>query len=1105
MKNDRFLRCLLSLVTLLIPAPTLFAQATSGDLVGTILDSSGAGVPDANVEARNVVTNIRASVKSNSRGEYRLGNLLVGRYDVTATASGFTPSTAGNIQLQLNATVTVNLTLQIGQMSQTVEVHEAAAVIDTTTSQVQNTFDTREALDLPQASITGANQTIGVLNLSLLNAGVSSNSGLGNGRGPSVGGQRPQNNDFEIEGVDVNDKGVTGPVVYVPNDAVGQFSILQNQFAPEFGFSSGGVFNTVIKSGTNAVHGSLYEYLQNRDLDAVDQQTARQGLKSNTRFDDNRLGATIGGPIIKNKLFYFGNFEYNPIGQAPAAQSIIFAPTSAGYSTLAGIPGVSKNNLAILQKFLPAAPTATTTTPVGQNPNVPGSASLNIPIGPLSIVGPSFSNQYDVVAGGDWSISNSDQFRMRYVYNKLDEIDTTASLPVFWGNIPDHRHLVSMSEFHNFTPSVTNELRLSWSRRFTNINSPAPQFPGLDIFPNIIIDQDLNLQLGPNQNAPQGYTQDLLQMADNFTRIVGRHTIKAGYDFHDIIANNIFIQRLRGDYDYSNLNQYLLDLSPDELGQRGAGSLNGIPVGFLEHAAFINDDFRLRPNFSLNLGLRYEYITVPVASRAQALSSPANVPGLITFNSPKSQNNNWAPRVGLAWSPGTSGRTSIRAGFGISYDQFYNNLATNEKPAYYQFIYNTDVSSNAPNFLAKGGLPNILPPPSTDPATARAGITAYTFDQTRPYSINWTAGIQHVFHDDYTLEVRYTGTRGVHLWVQEQLNRTTDVTATNSLPTFFAPPTAAQLAGLNLTLGQLRAVPNNPWASYGLNQLITSYAPWGDSSYEGLAIQLTRRFTRDLSFKGAYTWSHNIDDATAVVNSTAITPRRGQNFYNLSADRASSLLDHRQRLTLTGIYDATWFKGGNWFMKNVVGNWMISGTYTYESPEMATIQSGLDSNLNGDTAGDRTVINPAGAANVGSGIYGVDKNGNRIGTGSSTTANIVAYVATNPNARYVVAGLGAYANGGRNTYPLSPIDNIDASLMKRFNVNERMRLEFGGQFYNLLNHSQFIPGLLNDLTGVTFVGAGRNYLIPGNASFGQYSQFFPSNSRLVQIVGKFTF
>lgn len=625
------------------------------------------------------------------------------------------------------------------------------------------------------------------------------------------------------------------------------------------------------------------------------------------------------------------------------------------------------------------------------------------------------------------------------------------------------------------------------------------------MFPNILIEQDLNLQLGPNQNAPQGYIQNTYQLADNFSKLVGRHTLKAGYDFHDIIASNIFIQRLRGDYDYNTLNQFLLDLAPDAQGQRSAGSLAGVPVGFLQHAWYVNDDYRLKPNFTVNLGIRYEYLTVPVASRAQKYNAAANVPGLITFGEPQPTKNNWAPRIGLAYSPGTSGRTSIRAGFGMSYDQFYNNLATNEKPPYYQATYTSNPTSNTPNFLASGGLPNILPPPSSDPATARANTASYTFDEVRPYSINWTVGVQHVFLQDYTLEVRYTGTRGVHLYVQEQPNRIATVTAQNSLPTFFSAPTAAQLAGLNLNLGQLRAINNNPWLSYGFAQTITTYDPRGDSSYHGLAVQLTRRFTRDLSFTGAYTWSHNIDDATAVVNSTAITPRRGQDFYNLNADRASSLLDRRQRLTLTGIYDANWFKNGNWFLKNLVGNWTMSGTYTYESPEMATVQSGVDTNLNGDTAGDRVIVNASGASNMGSGVYGVDKLGNRIGTGGSTNAAIVAYVATNPNARYVLAGLGAYANAGRNTFPLSPIDNIDASLSKKFNVNERMKLQFSAQAFNLLNHPQFIPGFVSDLTPVSFTGAGRNFLIPGNAAFGQYQQFFPSNARIMQIVAKISF
>jgi len=1082
--------------------PYSFAQTTSGDLVGTVLDPSGAGVPDANVEATNVETNVRTTATTNARGEYRFSNLLIGRYDVTANATGFNAASLHGVQILLNTTQTANLNLQVGQTTTTVEVQEAGATIDTTTSQLQNSFDSRQILDLPQAGFSSATATAGIANLSLLNAGVSTATGSGYGTGPSIGGQRPTNNSYNVEGIDNNDKGITGPIVYVPIDSIGQFSVLQNQFNPEFGFSSGGIFNSNLKSGTNAVHGSIYEYMQNRNLNAVDQQVVRQGLTSNPRFDLNRLGATIGGPVLKNKLFYFADFEYNPIGQAPVPGSTILAPTSAGYSRLASIPGVSSNNLKVLQQFLSAAPTATDTTVVGANPNVPGSVGVAIPIGPISVVGPSYQNQYNLATSGDWNISDKDQFRIRYVYNKLDAIDTTANLPGFWGTQQNYVHLASLAEFHNFSPTAINEFRLSYSRRFSNWAAPSFSFPGLDTFPNIRIDNDLNLQLGPNENIPQGYVQNIYQGTDNFTKLAGRHTIKIGYDLHDIIASNTFVQRARGDYDYTNLNQYLLDLTPNELGERSVGAAGGIPVGFLQHGAYANDDYRVNSNLTINLGVRYEYVSVPIVSRAQGLNSVANLPGVLVFNTPQSQKNNWAPRVGFAYSPGSSGKTVFRGGFGLVYDQFYNNLSINEKPPFYSSTLDVDVNSNAPNFLANGGLSGAVPPPTTNPLIARANTSNYTTDQIRPYSINWSFGIQHVFHNDYTLEARYVGTRGVHLWIQQQINRQSVVTPTRYIPTFLQAPSAAQLSSMNLTLGALRAIPSNFLAPYGFTSTITSYQPSGNSIYHGAQFQLTRRYTNNLSFIASYTLSHNIDDSTNTLNSSALTPRRPQDFANLRAERATSLLDHRNRVSLTALYDVTWFRGSNWLLKNLIGNWNVSGTYTYESPTLVTVQSGVDSNLNNDAAADRAIINPSGQGGVGSGVYGVDRDGNRVAAGSS---GIVAYVALNPNARYVQAALGALANGGRSTLPMFPINNVDASLVKRFSITEKVKLQVGGQFFNLLNHSQFTSGYLSDVTPVAATGQGRNFLIPGNASFNQISEFFPSNSRSVQLTAKLTF
>jgi hypothetical protein len=287
-------------------------QGTSGDLVGLITDSTGAAVPHATIKALGESTGIQATQTADANGQYRFSNLHIGRYDLSVSASGFTTATLKGIGIELNKTSTQNVSLAVGEVATTVDVADAAETIDTSTAQVQTNFSSTLAADLPIASFP----TGGVLNLSLLSAGVANSGGVGIGTGPSVGGQRPYNNNFTIEGIDNNQKSVTGSLIYVPNDAVAQFTLMQNQFSAEFGHSSGGQFNTSVKSGTNQLHFTLYEYFSNRNLDAVDVSAANSGILSNPRFDQNRLGALVGGPIRKDKLFYYALFEYNPTGIA---------------------------------------------------------------------------------------------------------------------------------------------------------------------------------------------------------------------------------------------------------------------------------------------------------------------------------------------------------------------------------------------------------------------------------------------------------------------------------------------------------------------------------------------------------------------------------------------------------------------------------------------------------------------------------------------------------------------------------------------------------------------------------------------------------------------
>src|SRR5262245_19524451 len=336
-----------------------FAQTTDANLVGTVADATGSIVPDASVEITNQATKVKSATRTNANGQYRFNNIPVGMYDVSVTATGFAVANLKSVEIQLSKTSTANVSLQVGTVATAVDVTDVGAVIDTTTAQVQTNYGAQQIVNLP--IIESSNSFNGAINLSLLSAGVSSNGGVGQGTGPSVGGQRPMNNNFMIEGVDNNNKTITGPLVYVPTEATEQFTLLQNQFGAEFGHSTGGQFNTAVKSGSNEVHGSIYEYFQNRNLNALDASYTNAGIFSYPRFDQNKLGASVGGPIKKNKLFYFGNFEYSPLGTAYTVTSPVRAPTAAGYAMLdaqpalnaAGTAGVSKTNLGVLKQFVP--------------------------------------------------------------------------------------------------------------------------------------------------------------------------------------------------------------------------------------------------------------------------------------------------------------------------------------------------------------------------------------------------------------------------------------------------------------------------------------------------------------------------------------------------------------------------------------------------------------------------------------------------------------------------------------------------------------------------------------------------------------------------------
>jgi Carboxypeptidase regulatory-like domain len=1105
-----------------------FGQQISGDLVGTVKDASGAVVPGAVVEVTSLTTGFKASQTTNTAGEYHFVNLPPGHYSVQATAAGLKGGYQ-DVEVQLNKTATAQITTAVAGTATTVEVTGQFVPLDTTTAAITTTFESKEIADLPTTS-TGS----GVLNLSLLNAGVSSTGGIGVGSGPSISGQRPRNNNFTVDGVDNNSISVTGPLISIPNDAVSSFTVMQNVYTPEFGHSSGGQFNQTVKSGTNTWHGTAYEYFQNRNLNAIDSQTALSDVSSgvpvsNPRYDNNRFGGNVGGPIIKNKLFFFTDWEYNPEGLTGTPSSAC-SPTAAGYATLGGL---FPNNaqLQTLQKYVPAGGAASSVcpsnitvaqgVPTTDGMNFPaGVQTFSIPVGGVGFIGPSYINSLNTANSFDWNISQKDQVRGRLAWVKYDAFDTAAQLPTFWDTTPQRYWLVTLGEFHNFSTNVNNEFRFGFNRYAQNYPVGSATYPGLNVFPNLQIYELNGLQLGPDGNAPQETIQNLYQFIDNLSWVKGKHSLKFGGEFRWYTSPQTFTQRVRGDYEWTATSDYLNDFYPNpnngDFAERSAGD----PVYYGNRKAvywYANDEFRVRSNLTLNFGIRYEWTGEPeAATTLQPLNSISNVPGLITFGAPTTQKWNFMPRIGFAYSPDPN--TSVRMGFTMANDILFDNLGILSLPP--QVAQTCDTNPVSPgndprtpactwslnNFLGAGGLPsNTIP--ITDAATARSATGAFIPNQRLPYSENFTAGIQHMFDNKYTLEVRYVWTRGLELPVQTRLNRTTPVTSTANLPTYLAAPSQATLDSLQYTTNKCLAgqanctqlvgslLPN--WGAAGFTANVVSFQPYGWSNYNGLQMQFNRTYTNGLQWQVAYTWSHTFDNSTAEVFSTVLTPRRPQNFQCFNCDASTSAYNRSQRLTAQILYDVPFYKtSSNWAMKNLVGNWQISPIFTLQTPEYATVQSGIDSNLNGDSAPDRSIINPLGISGTGTGVTPL----------KNSSKQTVAYLADNPTAQYIVAGAGAYANSPRNTLPVPRINNWDLSFLKRVNITERQAVEFNFQALNIFNHAQYVPGYISDVAPIGYTsGEVRGFLIPNSPTFNQPSAVFSNHPRNVILVLKYIF
>lgn len=1102
-----------------------FAQRTTGSLKGQVTDPNGAVVVSAQVTATNQDTGVTESTVTSSSGLYIFPSLLPGSYTVKVAGQGFHESVRKDVPVTANNERALDVAMAIGATSETVEVMSGAEAVETATSTVSNTFSSKEVIDIPTGSPNPLQLAIFAPNTTAQQGGIS-------GIGGSVGGQRPNTNSFNIDGVDDNNVGVTGNNSNVIQDAVSEFNLVTNQFSAEYANAGSGQFNIVTKTGTNNWHGSAQEYLQNRNLIALDnlvkQAKASGSLDHTPRFDQSLVGGTIGGPIQKDRWFIFGAFQYTDLHQEGNTTNVQ-VPTSAGQALLTGmaVDAEAQKTLAII----PTAPAQDQNC--GDAGNLPCNLTVNgtsVPYGTAVLISPNFLRERDMHINSDYRIGKH-QIGGRYLYNHLSGL-ALATTPQTEFNQPETviAHKIALTDAWAIRSNFFNDLRLSFSKYLQEI-ATDPKFDSY----NLIELRDLGgVAIGPNDT--QRNLEDNYQVLNNQTYVRGKHTMKWGVEFRHSIAPAFFLPRSHGDYVYNSTEELINDLVPGNQGNtlRGAGtaifSQNQNSIYW-----FAQDDYKITPRLTLSLGLRYEFASNFASSKAQQLNALSSVPGVIDFHNPKTDNNDYGPRFGFAWDPTGAGKWAVRGGFGLAYGKVFGNLPQlalppqlqiEENPGLVCGVFNPAPSwcSTGTGFLANGGLPATYTLPS-DPTLARGLTQGLIADVKNPKTLNWSLAVQRELFRGGVLEARYLGTRGLRLPIQIRLNSKGAFSAgLHPLPTYFdASQVPATITSPASTLFDFDNYNPQVLSQYGFFSNMTVHEPWGSSTYHGGSLLFTQSVRHGLVMRANYTYAHTIDNSTAELFSTFLNPRRPEDAYNLGADRGNSALDVRQKLAVAWTYTVPKVTADSRWMKALLNGYEVNGSFVAQTGQPISVLSPYDANDNFDIAGDRAIVNPHGVGLTASDVNAVCNAGPGGATsivtpdpdtglfsacGTGDDSNVVGYVAVNPTARYVATQLGAKSTAGRNNYYTPGFGLWNLSATKNTHFTESAYLQFRVELFNAFNHRNF------DVAGpVTYssVLSGQNALANPNFNLALPSgaflnpKIFSGGSRTIQLTLKMIF
>lgn len=1059
----------------LLCVAAVFAQTSKGFIAGTVADPNGAVIPSANITITNVATGTIRTTQSQSNGTYRFDAIDPGTYNLEVSASGFTNTKSENIVVASAQTAEVNLQLSVGGASATVTVvgSDSNVQLQTTDGARTNTLEQRQITELPVAGLNPANLVFtlpGVADVGQTNVG-----GFVQGTEFSVNGLRARANNQLIDGLDNNDNSVTGQA-YQPTvrDGYSEVAILQSNYSAEYGRAGGAITNVVTRSGTNDFHGSAYDILQNSFLNSLTPGQRDRGLTKVPQFTENTFGGSLGGPLRlprfgeggrktfggRNKLFFFGTFQADLLRNNSEATGTV--PTAAGFNTLQTLfPAGTSANLDYYRSILGGVrgTTNTFTVPI-VNPTT-GAVINNVEFGTVSLVAPQPVPTYDYIARVDYTPNQRDAFSVRYLATKQN---FTNQFPtVFKGFEVDVPSLVQnfyAGYTRNFSSRLTNEFRFgigSTNVIFAPRNAAIGQSGARVSFAGLGLGTGIT-GVGLSASFPQGREFKNYQFQDTVTCTIGRQTFRSGVDLNIQRGRQLVPFNSRGSFAFSASGSITPSVgSPFTINafqnfiQNFSGSTGSISRVFGSQAVepdrffqnyFINDEWRVRDNLTVNLGLRYENYGTPYNKAAYPAFAGFNVP-INTVVKQKADNNNFAPRFSFAYSPDFANgfgkrlfgerNTVVRGGFAVSYDVFFNNILSNTAAASPNvasttILGRTGVTAGNPRGLDTFGFTQL---PTSATLNPLASITSIDPNLINPQTYVYNLGIQRRLPGDFIADVAYVGSRGLHLFINEQEN----------------PFVGA--ARLNPSRGSVTLRTNG-----------------GDSSYNSLQARLERGFKNGFLMRATYTFSKAIDDVNSEVFATTGGSSLGSDPFNRRTDRSVADFDIPQVFTLTGLVNLPTF-GTEGIARKILGGFTFGAIYRLQSGAVANpYVGGVDLNGDGNAFNDRPAIsNPNAPTN--SVAFSNDINGTTSATGySDVNGNDISLA----NARYVVDQNIRTNVAARNSLRGPKFSRLDASLTRNFGLGfEKLRFQFRADFFNVLNQPNYLLSFdRGDVTNTLF-------------------------------------